>query len=1078
MGNHRVGSGVPRADNANGHVGQYAAEPTTSPFASRGALRMRNWPVSTRLIAVIVLALLMGLVFGGLQIASAADSASRFGGVSQLAVLGQQVTGLTQALEDERDRTTGLLPITSVSALNGVYAATNAEAAKVQSLAAGIGGSFPANIQARVATVIYDIKSLRSLRVSAQASESALAVIVDYGVPITDMIALNDQIAQGTSDASLVNDVQTLDSLSLTKDQAAQQRGILYNAFNQQLFADGELQALQTAESEELTDLTAFNTTATPAEQSTYNNFVNNVYGTAVNQAQNIELYVVSTGVPDIGAGALNISAGDAPGVWYAAQSAKVNAMQETELQVARNIVARAQSLQGSAERSALITAIVTAVILLLVLLATVVVARSLVGPLRRLREGALNIATVELPERVRLLGEAQEPTVSLAVAPIDVLSTDEIGQVARAFDQVHSEAVRLASNEAGLRNSLNAMFVNLSRRSQSLIERLVRMIDSLEQNEGDPERLSNLFAMDHLVTRMRRNSENLLLLAGHESARKWSDPVSLADVARAAVSEIEHYSRVSLKVQPGIAVTGPAVSDVVHLLAEVIENATIYSAKDTPVHVATQEPTSGGVLIEVSDSGVGIPDTRLAEINWRLDNPPVIDVSVSRHMGLYAVAHLAERHGVRVRLRPRSPHGLSALVWLPDTITEREANLYGGRSWNVAAQPGLPGRGAAGGFAMTARPFADVRPTRPFTDVRPTRPFTDVQPASHRRDVVVAEPAMAVARETGPVSAATSDWFRSRTSVGPVPGNGSAGSAVATADGGGGSWTDERGGSGTDGRAGSGTDERGGSGTDGWAVGKHAAQIIAEPVHGDFTAAGLPTRVPRANLLPGSATGGMTGGGGTGRPGPATDAQAATTPRAPRAPRSPDVARNRLSGFQHGTRRAKGLDPSVPDSGEEQTGELLVPPGPELARHRLHHASPGCRARGRGVGGRSAAGALGPHPVGVRRPARGHHLGADQPDAGRGAAVRGRPGHPGPGGDGRRADARHGHQRRLQPDRADGPGMRHGPGGLRDDAAGRGGRRRADPGRSRRAGSVSEAPRRRLARPGSGRGPVGIAAA
>ena len=725
MGNHRVGSGAARADNATGKAGQYGAEPTTSRFASRGAMRMRNWPVSTRLIAVIVLALLMGLVFGGLQIASAADSASQFGGVSQLAVLGQQVTGLTQALEDERDRTTGLLPIASVSDLNGVYAATNAAAARVQSLAAGIGGSFPANIQARVATVISDIKSLHALRISAQASESALAVIVDYGVPITDMIALNDQIAQGTSDASLVNDVQTLDSLSLTKDQAAQQRGILYNAFNQQIFADGELQALQTAESEELTDLTAFDTTATPAEQSTYNNFVNNVYGTAVNQAQNIELYVVSTGVPDIGAGALNISAGDAPAVWYSAQSAKVNAMQQTELEVARNIVARAQSLQRSAESSALVTAIVTAIILLLVLLATVVVARSLVGPLRRLREGALNVATVELPERVRLLGEAQDPAISLAVAPIDVLSTDEIGQVARAFDQVHSEAVRLASNEAGLRNSLNAMFVNLSRRSQSLIERLVRMIDSLEQNEGDPERLSNLFAMDHLVTRMRRNSENLLLLAGHDSARKWSDPVSLADVARAAVSEIEHYSRVSLKVQPGIAVTGPAVSDVVHLLAEVIENATIFSAKDTPVHVATQEPTSGGVLIEVSDSGVGIPDARLSEINWRLDNPPVIDVSVSRHMGLFAVAHLAERHGVRVRLRPRSPHGLSALVWLPDTITEREANLHGPRSRSPANQQGFQGRGITGGHGAPTTP---VRGRPAHTPVRGRPAHTPVR--------------------------------------------------------------------------------------------------------------------------------------------------------------------------------------------------------------------------------------------------------------------------------------------------------------------------------------------------------------
>jgi len=868
MGNHRVASAASRAGNATGQASQYAAEPTTSRFTSPGALALRNWPVNTRLIAVIVLALLMGLVFGGLRVASAADSASQFGGVSQLAVLGQQVTGLVQALEDERDKTTGLLPITSAADLNDVYAATNAAAARVQSLAAGIGGSFPANIQSRVATVLSDITHLHALRISAQASESALAVIVDYSPTITDMIALNDQIAQGTSDAALVNDVQTLDSLSLAKDQAAQQRAILYNAFNQQLFADGELQALLTAQSEELTDLTAFNTTATPAEQGSYNNFVNNVYGTAVNEAQNIELYVVGTGVPNIDAGALNISPAKAPGAWYSAQSVKVDAMQQTELDVARNIVARAQSLQGSAEGSAVVTAIVTAIILLLVLLATVAVARSLVGPLRRLREGALNVATVELPERVRLLGEAQDPSVSLAVAPIDVLSTDEIGQVARAFDQVHSEAVRLASNEAGLRNSLNAMFVNLSRRSQSLIERLVRMIDSLEQNEGDPKRLSDLFAMDHLVTRMRRNSENLLLLAGHDSVRKWSEPVPLADVARAAVSEIEHYSRVTLKVQPGIAVTGPAVSDVVHLLAEVIENATIFSAKDTPVHVATHEPTSGGVLIEVSDSGVGIPEARLGEINWRLDNPPVIDVSVSRHMGLFAVAHLAERHGVRVRLQPRSPQGLTALVWLPDSVTEREASLYGPRSRTFAAQSGFQNRGITGGHGV------------------PTRPSAEVQPANHWRDIVVPEPAGTGSRETRPAAEATSDWFRSRTSPATAPGNGSPGSTAATV--------------------------AQPTGTDGWAIGKHAAQIIAEPVRGDLTAAGLPTRVPQANLIPGSATAGrVTGGGATSRPGSSPEAQAPTTPR---SPRSPDLARSRLSGFQHGAQRAKGL---TPDSGE-----------------------------------------------------------------------------------------------------------------------------------------------------------------
>ena len=349
-------------------------------------------------------------------------------------------------------------------------------------------------------------------------------------------------------------------------------------------------------------------------------------------------------------------------------------------------------------------------------LIATLAVARSLVRPLRRLREGALDIATVQLPERVRQLGENMDPAVSLDVAPIDVLSADEIGQVARAFDQVHAEAVRLAGNEAMLRSSFNAMFVNLSRRSQSLIERLARMIDSLEQDEADPDRLSNLFSMDHLVTRMRRNSENLLLLAGHETTRKWSEPVPLADVVRAATSEIEQYGRVAMKIQPGISVTGPAVSDVVHLLAEIVENATIFSSKDTPVHISGQEIPSGGVLIEVRDSGVGIPEARLAEMNLRLDNPPVIDVSVSRHMGLFAVARLAERHGVRVRLRARSPRGLTALVWLPDDVAERGA----ARSGWPGNRPGRSG-GRRGPYLRQSRHRCARRSGRPVHE-RPVR--------------------------------------------------------------------------------------------------------------------------------------------------------------------------------------------------------------------------------------------------------------------------------------------------------------------------------------------------------------------
>src|SRR6516165_1862368 len=172
---------------------------------------------------------------------------------------------------------------------------------------------------------------------------------------------------------------------------------------------------------------------------------------------------------------------------------------------------------------------------------------------------------------------------------------------------------------------------------------------------------------------------------------------------ACAATSEIEQYSRVILNVQPGVAVIGQAVSDVVHLLAELIENATLYSPKDTQVQVAAQELTSGGVLIEVTDKGIGVSEARLAEMNWRLDNPPTMDVSVSRHMGLFAVARLAERHRVRVRLRPAMPQGLTALVWLPDSVIQRTGRTYGGTGgWQQ--QPAAAVQGT-GGFQARRTP-------------------------------------------------------------------------------------------------------------------------------------------------------------------------------------------------------------------------------------------------------------------------------------------------------------------------------------------------------------------------------------
>ena len=407
------------------------------------------------------------------------------------------------------------------------------------------------------------------------------------------------------------------------------------------------------------------------------------------------------------------------------------------------NIFTLANTSRNNASTDLLVTSLVTLLLLLLVLLVSTIVTRSLIRPLRNLRADALDVAGHRLPEMVRRLSQSEGADEGVEIEPIGVTSTDEIGEVARAFDQVHREAVRLAADEAMLRGNLNAMFINLSRRSQSLIERQLSLIDSLEQSEQDSGRLSSLFRLDHLATRMRRNSENLLVLAGHEVTRRWSQPVPLVDVLRAAISEIEQYERVVLNVQPGIVVVGQAVNDVVHLAAEIVENATAFSPEDTQVYVSGQPLSSGGVLLDITDNGVGISDQEMSHSNWRLDNPPVVDVAVSRRMGLFVVGRLAARHGVRVRLRHAQAGGLTALIWLPDTVAAPEvtpplgrlrrfeADDYGPAASLSAPTATLPPSAASQATAAARIPrFSPTPPTAPAGPQNPPAPSAPAVPS------------------------------------------------------------------------------------------------------------------------------------------------------------------------------------------------------------------------------------------------------------------------------------------------------------------------------------------------------------
>ena len=297
---------------------------------------------------------------------------------------------------------------------------------------------------------------------------------------------------------------------------------------------------------------------------------------------------------------------------------------------------------------------------------------------------------------------------------------------------------LRLAGNEAGLRGKLSEMFAELSGRGQSLMDHQLRLIDELGRDEHDAGRRASLVTMNRLAARMRRYSQNLLVLAGQELPGRWNRPVMLVDVIRAAVAQTGAHERVSVSVQPDIAVSGPAVNDLVHLVAELAENAASLSATDTPVDISGGTLATGGVLVEVTDQGVGMNPEMMAKANWRLEHPPPVDVAVSRNMGLFVVGRLAARHGIKVRLQSAATGGLTALVWLPDPIIV------------------LPEADAPAGFTP-AEPEAQARHARPAGGPRaawrlralaPSEAYSWSEPPPHRSQPSEAQASEAQASE------------------------------------------------------------------------------------------------------------------------------------------------------------------------------------------------------------------------------------------------------------------------------------------------------------------------------------------
>jgi signal transduction histidine kinase len=294
---------------------------------------------------------------------------------------------------------------------------------------------------------------------------------------------------------------------------------------------------------------------------------------------------------------------------------------------------------------------------------------KRLVRELAGLRDAATELAEVRLVQLVERLRTTANPSTSAEVEPLEVKAeTSEVRDIVRAFNNVQSTAVEAAVSQARLRHGVNQVFVNLARRNQSLLHRQLLQLDGMERGTEDPTVLEDLFKLDHLTTRMRRHAESLIILSDQTPGRGWRNPVPIMDVLRAAVAEVEEYQRVEVLQPPPVALTGSAVTDVAHLMAELVENATLFSPPRTRVDLRTTA-TPHGLTVEVEDRGLGLPRTELDELNTRLAEKPEFDLAQSDRLGLFVVGRLAARHGIKVSLSPSPYGGLTASVSLPSSL-------------------------------------------------------------------------------------------------------------------------------------------------------------------------------------------------------------------------------------------------------------------------------------------------------------------------------------------------------------------------------------------------------------------------
>lgn len=827
----------------------------------RALLDWRDWTLPRKIAAVLVLPLAVALAAGTGLVRRGADALGADRADERVALAARDVSAALTAVQDERELAAGQA---DGERLTAARARTDSAVARLTGALARVGdpGRPAETAQARLAR----LGDVRAIATPAQA-------VGEYSAVTGALLDLHAALLPGIARAEPAHRLAAAHDLGRAREHLAQQQSLIGLGLATRALAEPQLGQARSATALAAAWLGQFGSAA-PRDALAV--FSATMPATAVNARDELAAAVLG---PD-GAFRPSVSAPQ----WLAVSQPVVDRLGEV---LARLTDAAVEEVGAHADSSAAVLRNLVVGLAAAALLAAAVafaVLRHVRRSVGALRAAVVDIADDKLPAallRARDGRAAERPSTPVPAG-------GEFAAIAAAFDTVCGEAVRAATEQAKMRSGYAEVFVNAFRRSQSLVQRQLQLVQRLEQDADSPDQLAKLFQLDHLVTRTRRNNENVLVLSGTELVRKTGMPVPVANLVQAAMSEVEQYQRVEVVDPPQAKVVDSAAGDLIRMLAELIDNATAFSAPDTPVTVQAQVLRDGSLSIAVADNGIGMSDEELRAANERLTRLGSLELATSRRVGLVVVGRLAGRHGFGVELLGGDNFpGVTVLVSVPaDFVVEAErpgwadrrhameaARLRRARSDEPAAGGGVrPRRLVAVGGSDVDGPARAAGVTA--TAVRPlreegARELVEQAHADVPEELPLRKPNRVIGKAgavKSPAERAASAWFRARdTAERPR--------AVSVAAPAGDRGRPENWQSAAD---------------DGWSV----VETVSRPEHYAYTEDGLPLRERGAHLLPGSA-------------GPGADGAARDRRERP-VERDPEHTRLRISSFQGGVRRAR----------------------------------------------------------------------------------------------------------------------------------------------------------------------------